>query len=84
MNKFLSVLIAGLFAGNLSVGAFAADAAKPVVDGAKDQAKTAVAVKKIDATTKTEETSKTDVKKDTGIKASLKKLLPHAKDSVKK
>lgn len=72
MNKFLSVLVAGLFAGSLSMTAFAADTAKPVLDGAKDKAKTAVVVKKEDATARTDATSKTDVKKDTGIKASLK------------
>jgi hypothetical protein len=44
MNKFLSVLVAGLIAGSLSVSAFAADAAKPAVDAAK--VKTTVAVKK--------------------------------------
>ena len=44
MNKFLSVLVAGLIAGSLSVNAFAADAAKPVADASK--AKTTIAVKK--------------------------------------
>ena len=66
------------------MAALAADAAKPIADGVKDQAKTAVIVKKEDATAKKDAASKTDVKKETGIKASLKKLLPHAKDSVKK
>ena len=31
MNKFISVLVAALFAGSLSLSAFAADPAKPTV-----------------------------------------------------
>ena len=57
MNKFLSVLVAGLIAGSLSVGAFAADPAKPA--GALAEK---VAAQKVEA------------KKDTGLKASVKRL----------
>ena len=65
MNKFLSVLVAGLIAGSLSVSAFAADAAKPVASVSK--AKTTVAVKKHSAL-------KTSVKKSlpSAKKTSLK------------
>jgi hypothetical protein len=73
MNKFLSVLVAGLIAGSLSVSAFAADAAKAVP---------AATAKPVVAAVKT-----TDVKtekKETGIKASLKKLLPSAKKTEAK
>jgi hypothetical protein len=57
MNKFLSVLIAGLIAGSLSVSAFAADPAKPA-----------------GASTEKAATQKVEAKKDTGLKASVKKL----------
>jgi hypothetical protein len=71
MNKFLSVLVAGLIAGSLSVNAFAEDAAKVATT-----AKPAVAaVKATDVKTE---------KKETGIKASLKKLLPSAKKTEAK
>ena len=62
MSKFLSVLVAGLIAGSLSVSAFAADSAKPEVDASK--AKTTVVVKK-----------------ETGIKTTVKKLAPMAKST---
>ena len=65
MKQFLSVLAAGLIAGSLSMGAIAADAAKPA------------------EATLTKKTVTTPVKKDTGIKASLKKLLPGAKKETK-
>lgn len=65
MSKILSVLAVGLVAGSLSVGAMAADAAKPA-DVSASKAPTA-----------------TVVKKDTGIKASLKKMLPSAKKEAK-
>ena len=60
MKQFLSVLVAGLIAGSLSVSAFAADPAKPA------GASTAVTEK---ATAQ-----KVEAKKDTGLKASVKKL----------
>ena len=62
MNKFLSVLMAGLITSSLSAGAFAAEAMKPLV------APTSTTVEK--ATT-----SKVAIKKDSGLKASVKKLL---------
>ena len=61
MNKFLSVLIAGLITSSVSVGAFAADAAKPLV------APTSAAAEKTSA-------AKVAIKKDSGLKASVKKL----------
>ena len=65
MNKFLSVLVAGLIAGSLSVSAFAADAAKPVAAASK--ANTTIAVKK-----------------DSALKATVKKSAPNAhKTSLK-
>ena len=72
MNKFLSVLVAGLIAGSLSVSTFAADAAKAVPAAT---AKPVAAVKTTDVKTE---------KKETGIKASLKKLLPSAKKTETK
>jgi hypothetical protein len=57
MNKFLSILAAGLIAGGLGVSAFAADAAKPA----------GVSTEKAIA-------QKAETKKDTGLKASMKKL----------
>ncbi len=67
MNKFLSILVAGLFATSLSFSAFAADAVKPVVaetakPAADTKAKTTIAAKK-----------------DSGIKTAVKKLAPSAK-----
>ena len=62
MNKFLSLLIAGLITSSISVGAFAADAAKPLV------APTSATVEKAKA-------SKVAIKKDSGFKASVEKLL---------
>ena len=58
MKQFLSVLVAGLIAGSLSVSAFAADAAKPASASTAASGKAAQVV----------------VKKDTGLKASVKKL----------
>lgn len=73
MNKFLSVLAVSLIAGTLSVSAFAAELAKsstaPIASTttAKVEANKAVS-------------SKVAAKKDTGIKASVKKLFsPSAK-----
>lgn len=54
MSKILSVLAVGLVAGSLSVGAMAADAAKPADVSASKAPAASV------------------VKKDTGVKASLK------------
>jgi hypothetical protein len=72
MNKYLSAVVTGLFLGCLSISAFAADAAKPVV------ATTASVVKA--APTAKVATSKVVAKKDTGIKATVKKLFaPDAK-----
>ena len=68
MNKFLSILVAGLFATSLSFSAFAADAAKPVV---AETAKPAVADTKAKTTIA--------AKKDSGIKTAVKKLAPSAK-----
>lgn len=68
MNKFLSILVAGLFAASLSLSAFAADAAKPVV---AETAKPAVADTKAKTTIA--------AKKDSGIKTAVKKLAPSAK-----
>ncbi len=65
MKQVLSALTVGLIAASLSLGAMAADTAKPV-DAAT--AKNAVT---------------TPVKKETGIKASLKKLMPSAKKESK-
>ncbi|WP_020167417.1 MULTISPECIES: hypothetical protein [Methylotenera] len=65
MSKILSVLAVGLVAGSLSVGAMAADAAKPADVSASKAPAASV------------------VKKDTGVKASLKKLLPSAKKEAK-
>ena len=62
MNKFLSVLIAGLITSSISAGAFAADAAKPVIAPASATVEKATA-------------SKVVTKKDAGLKASVKKLL---------
>lgn len=62
MSKFLSVLVAGLITGSLSVSAFAADSIKPQVDVSK--AKTTVVVKK-----------------ETGIKTTVKKLAPLTKST---
>jgi hypothetical protein len=74
MNKYLSVLAAGLIAGSLSVSAFAADAAKPVVVPSASTATTSKeAVNKA-------ATHKVAAKKDTSLKASVKKLFaPSAK-----
>lgn len=58
MNKLLTALLAGVFAATLSVSAYAADAAKPAVT----------------PTAKVEASKVVAVKKDSGIKASLKKL----------
>jgi hypothetical protein len=57
MKQFLSVLVAGLIAGSLSVSAFAADPAKPA-----------------GAATEKATTQKVEAKKDSGLKASVKKL----------
>lgn len=57
MNKFLSVLVAGLIAGGLSISAFAADPAKPAGSPTEKAA-----------------AQKVEAKKDTGLKASVKKL----------
>jgi hypothetical protein len=62
MNKFLSVLMAGLITSSISVGAFAADAAKPLV------APTSAVAEKATA-------SKVVTKKDSSFKATVKKLL---------
>ena len=62
MNKFLSVLIAGLITSSISIGAFAADAAKPLVASTSAVAEKATA-------------SKVVTKKNSGFKASMKKLL---------
>ena len=62
MNKFLSVLIAGLITSSISVGAFAADASKPLVAPTSAVAEKAAA-------------SKVVAKKDSSFKASVKKLL---------
>ena len=58
MSKLLTALLAGAFAATLSISAFAADAAKPAVT----------------ATAKVEASKVVAVKKDSGIKASVKKL----------
>ncbi|MBC7756768.1 MAG: hypothetical protein H7Z20_09075 [Bdellovibrio sp.] len=64
MHKLLTALLAGAFAATLSICAFAADAAKPAVT----------------ATAKVEASKVATVKKDSGIKASVKKLAtPSAK-----
>lgn len=68
MNKFASILVAGLLAISLSLSAFAADAAKPAVS---ETAKTVVADTKAKATIA--------AKKDSGIKTAVKKLAPDAK-----
>ena len=68
MNKFLSVLVAGAFAAGLSATAFAADSAKPAAAPVALTATTA----KVEANKAV--TSKVAAKKDTGIKASVKKL----------
>jgi hypothetical protein len=76
MNKFLSVLVAGLIAGSLSINAFAVDAAKPAVVAASATS-TATPAK---AAANKAVTNKVAVKKDTGLKASVKKLFaPSAK-----
>ena len=84
MNKFTSILVAGLFATSLSLSAFAADAAKPAVaETAKtvvtETAKPAVAetAKTVVADTKAKATIA--AKKDSGIKTAVKKLAPDAK-----
>ncbi len=72
MNKYLSVLVTGLFLGSLSVSAFAVDTAKPVVATTASASKAAPTAKVA--------TSKVVAKKDTGIKATVKKLFaPDAK-----
>ena len=65
MNKLLSVLLTGIFAASISMGAMAADAAKPA-DASASKAPAASVVKK-----------------DSGVKASLKKGLPSAKKEAK-
>lgn len=62
MNKFLSALVAGLITSTISAGAFAADAAKPAVAPTSATAEKATA-------------SKLVIKKDSGLKASVKKSL---------
>ena len=57
MSKLLTVLLAGAFAATLSVSAIAADAAKPAVNAAS----------------KVEASKAVAVKKDSAIKASVKK-----------
>lgn len=72
MNKFLSILVAGLFASSLSLSAFAVDAAKPVV-----AATPAATTAKVEASKVV--TTKVAAKKDLGIKVAVKKLAPSAK-----
>jgi hypothetical protein len=72
MNKFLSVLVSGLIAGSLSVSAFAADAAKPVLAATSAAPTAKVEASKVIST-------KVTAKKDSGIKAAVKKLAPSAK-----
>ena len=76
MNKYLSILVAGLFAASLSLSAFAADAAKPA---AADAAKPAVADASKPAVADTKAKTTIAEKKDPGIKTAVKKLVPSAK-----
>ena len=84
MNKFLSILVAGLFAASLSLSAFAADAAKPAVaETAKpavaETAKPVVAETAKSAVADTKAKTTIAAKKDSGIKTAVKKLAPSAK-----
>ena len=84
MNKYLSILVAGLFAASLSLSAFAADAAKPAAaDAAKpavaDASKPAVADASKPAVADTKAKTTIAEKKDPGIKTAVKKLVPSAK-----
>ncbi len=76
MNKFLSILVAGLFAASLSLSAFAADAAKPAV---AETAKPVVAETAKPAVADTKAKTTIAAKKDSGIKTAVKKLAPSAK-----